>query len=65
MAGAPKGNKNALKGLTAKLTAYRLTLTQENKDLLDSIAKAENISIARVIEQSLIKAYPKIFNGKF
>lgn len=65
MAGAPRGNKNAIKGLAAKTTSYRLTMTKENKELLDNIAKYEKRSIAQVIEKSLEKTYPDVFSGKF
>ncbi len=65
MAGAPKGNKNALRGLVAKSTSYRLTLTRENKELLDNIAKTEKTTVAQVIEKSLLNTYPDIFSGKF
>lgn len=65
MAGAPKGNKNALKGMFPKTTSYRFTMTEENKTLLDNIAKKEKVSIAQVLEKSLLNSYPEVFNGKF
>lgn len=65
MAGAPKGNKNALKGMVAKTTSYRLTLTEENKQLLDKIAIKEGTSIAQILEKALLNSYPEIFTGKF
>ena len=62
---APKGNKNAVKGLAAKSSGYRLRMTPTNLTLLEKLAKADGTSKAQIIEKALLMAYPKTFSGKF
>lgn len=62
---APKGNQNAVRGKSPKSAGYRLTMTPENLELLKKIASAEKITIAQVLEKSLLKTYPELFSDKF
>lgn len=62
---APKGNKNAVKGAAAKSKRYLLKITEENLGILKKIAQREKISMAQVIEKSLLAMYPKEFSDKF
>lgn len=65
MAGAPKGNKNAVKGNAPKTHTYQWRVADDSYEILKAIAKKEKISMAEVIEKSLLAAYPKDFSGKF
>ncbi|MCD7896384.1 MAG: hypothetical protein LUG50_06870 [Planctomycetaceae bacterium] len=62
---APKGNKNAMQGTTKKTAGYRLSMTPENHSILVAISQSQKISLAKVIENALVKAYPKEFKDKF
>jgi hypothetical protein len=63
--GAPKGNRNAVKGIRTKTRGYRWRITPENLELVQKIATQEKLSIAEVIEKSLLMVYPEVFDGKF
>lgn len=62
---APKGNKNAMRGISPKDARYLLKISRENLDILKEIASKEKTSIAQVIEKSLLASYPSNFDGKF
>lgn len=62
--GAPKGNKNAVKGSAPKNRGYRLRVSDITLATLQKIASQEKILISEVIEKSLLNTYPDDFDGK-
>lgn len=62
---APKGNKNAVKGVSPKTQGYRWRLSPEALEALQKVAAVEKTSIAQVLEKAILKAYPGEFSDKF